>query len=325
MNYSPRKRVPVQCDDRALVCAGLFALAALVIALGGGAPGLLLLVPAMPLAGRAVKSAAPVVCGMTLCLLAAAQPRAETQRVEGLEFSLVEVRGDVEVEVSQGETAELLLRGDGEVLAKQPFHVVGETLVLGASKEYPQESFDDVKFKLSTPRLRQLRLRGGGDVYLQPVQLDELHLVLDGSGDVKAFAIKAREITLLANGSGDLQVASLETRDLKLVMSGSGDIQLGHVAGEVVEVALKGSGDVSVQEPGSAERIEINIAGSGDVDLSTLAAPAAEVNIVGSGTGRLGEVEALEVHILGSGDVHYRGEPRLQQSVFGSGELHRVR
>ena len=108
-------------------------------------------------------------------------------------------------------------------------------------------------------------------------------------------------------------------------MSGIGEIPLGMLVAEEVQVAIRGCGETGLEEPGTAERIEVNIAGSGDVDLSLLAAPLAEVNIVVSGTGHVGEVESLEVNILGSGDVYYRGEPRVERSVFGSGELHQSR
>ena len=272
-----------------------------------------------------MKTALKLLPGIALLLMTALPLHAETQRVEGLEFRRVTVIGDVEVEIRQGETVELQLRGDADDLAEPPFYVVGDTLVLGATAARPDAGLDGVKYKLSARDLQHLKLTGSGEVYLQPMQLEEIHLVVEGSGDLKAFELEGRDITLAVSGSGDLQAAVVSTRSLDLVMSGSGDIHVGELKAEEVAVALKGSGDISVQAPGTVERIEVNIAGSGDVDLSQVAAQAAEVNIVGSGTGRVGQVEVLEVNILGSGDVYYRGEPRLERSIFGSGDLHQAR
>ena len=264
-----------------------------------------------------MKMALKLLPGIALVLMTALPLHAETQRVEGLEFRRVMVIGDVEVEIRQGETVELQLRGD---LAEPPFYVLGDTLVLGATAARPDAGLDGVKYRLSAPDLRHLKLTGSGEVYVQPMQLEEIHLVVEGSGDLKAFELEGRDITLAVSGSGDLQAAVLLD-----VLSAyvRGALHAGKA--EEVAVALKGSGDISVKAPGTVERIEVSIAGSGDVDLSQVAAQAAEVNIVGSGTGRVGKVEALEVNILGSGDVYYRGEPRLERSIFGSGELHQAR
>ena len=58
---------------------------------------------------------------LTLLLFLAPPLYAETQRVEGLLFERVEVFDDIEVEISQGETNELRLRGDSDELAMEPF------------------------------------------------------------------------------------------------------------------------------------------------------------------------------------------------------------
>jgi hypothetical protein len=265
------------------------------------------------------------VSGLALALLLmTASARAETQRVEGLEFQRVEVFGDVQVEIQQGDANELRLRGDSDELAMEPFYVSGKTLVLGRSNSHPDENFSDIKYKLTLTDLRYLGLKGSSEVYIKPLHSQELHVVIEGSGDIKAHELRGGDISLLVAGSGDIQVANLEAGDLRLVLTGSGDIHLGQLTALEVDAALKGSGDISLQKSGRADTIEVNIAGSGDADFSGLSATVAEFNIVGSGTGRVGEVEALEVNILGSGDVYYRGEPDLERAVLGSGDLHQM-
>ncbi|GAB3278591.1 GIN domain-containing protein [Parahaliea aestuarii] len=259
-------------------------------------------------------------------LLSSAASAEETRRVEGLDFDAVMVYGDVEVEISQGDTVELLLRGDREELDLQPFLVDGTTLLLGGSRESRRADFDGVKFRLTTPTLEHLEVKGSGDVYVQPFTSDSLFVSAAGTGNVRLFEVESGSTTLQLSGSGRIQLARLTSRELKVALSGSGDIQLGEVDARGVEVSVRGSGDISLESARRADNLELSIVGSGDVDFRNMDSGRAEVNIVGSGDARIGEIEVLEVNILGSGDVVYRGSPVIEQDLLiGSGDLRRER
>lgn len=249
-----------------------------------------------------------------------------TWQVEGLQFDAVIVLGDVDVEISQGDDTELLLRGDQRDIDLQPFIVDGDTLVLGRSREARGKDFSGVKFRLITPRLEHLELKGSGDVYVRPFESDSLFLSAAGSGTVRLFEIRAGGTTLQLSGSGTIQLAKLVTRELAVALSGSGDVQLGDVDADIAEIAVRGSGDITLESGYRVDEVEISIVGSGDVDFRHMDAGHAEINIVGSGDARIGEIEVLDVNILGSGDVVYRGDPEIDQDVLiGSGDLRRER
>ncbi|TXS95226.1 DUF2807 domain-containing protein [Parahaliea maris] len=251
---------------------------------------------------------------------------AETWQVEGLKFDAVIVLGDVDVEISQGDDAELLLRGDQRDIDLHPFILDGDTLVLGSSREARSRDFSGVKFRLITPKLEHLELKGSGDVYVKPFESESLFVSAAGSGTVRLFEIKSDDTTLQLSGSGTIQLAKLLTRELAVSLSGSGDIQLGDVDADIAEVAVRGSGDITLESGYRVDEVEISIVGSGDVDFRHMDAGHAEINIVGSGDVRIGEIEVLEVNILGSGDVVYRGDPEIDQDVLiGSGDLRRER
>ncbi|WP_116365420.1 GIN domain-containing protein [Parahaliea mediterranea] len=251
---------------------------------------------------------------------------AETRRVEGLAFDAVLVYGDVEVEISQGDTVELLLRGDPEELNLQPFLVDGSTLLLGGSRGDRRADFSGVKFRLTTPTLEHLEVKGSGDVYVQPVTSDDLFVSAAGTGSVRLFEVNAGNTTLQLSGTGRIQLAKLQSRELNVALSGSGDIQLGEVSAQGVSVSVRGSGDISLESAQPADNMELSIVGSGDVDFRRMDSKRAEVNIVGSGDAHIGEIDVLEVNILGSGDLVYRGNPTIDQDVLiGSGDLRRER
>ena len=261
---------------------------------------------------------------MVLTLVIVMPATAETRRVEGLEFERVLVHGSVKVEISQGDVVELLMRGDEELLDKQPFFVKGDTLVLGKSPEHRRQNFSKVKYKLTVADLKHLQLNGSGEVYVKPLQTLDLYVSLEGSGDIKLFDLQGRDVTLQASGSGDIQVAKMQVEELKAVLSGSGDIHVGELSAEQMEVTLNGSGDISVEGQGVAKKLDANVVGSGDIDLEQVDSMDVQVNIVGSGTVSTGLIErGLDVHVMGSGDVYYSGDPEISEATLGSGELHR--
>ena len=249
----------------------------------------------------------------------------DTLRVDNLAVDSVLVYGPVEVEISQGEPTLLLVRGDQQRLQQQPFFVEGTTLVLGKSQDESRSdrNASETKFKLALPVLRSVQLIGSGDVYIKPLQVDDLSIALEGSGDMKFFAVKGRNIKVAGSGSGDIQLAELAAQTLTLVQAGSGDIVVGKLEVADLSVSLNGSGDIKLDKPASAAKVEMNIVGSGDIDFAHLDADTAVVNIVGSGTGSLGESSSMVANIMGSGVIYYRGTPTIEKTVLGSGGLHR--
>lgn len=263
---------------------------------------------------------------VSIALVLSLVAKGETLKVTDLDIDSVWITGSGELEISQGEKTELLLRGDQDDLDKVPYYTRGNTLVLGASREHKKASFSGVKFKLTVPRLEEARVSGSGDMYIQPLEVDRIRILVEGLGDVKVFSLKADQAALRVAGSGDIQAAELSVSVLEMVVSGSGDIAVGELRTDVVETTISGSGDIRVKK--SLERagiVEINIAGGGEVNMSDLALDSAEINIIGSGDARVGEVEFLEVNIIGSGDIYYGGDPEIDSNVLGSGDLNRHR
>jgi len=287
LTYLQRRRLLVR-PDSILPIAALFLLAALLLALPGWVQ---------------------------------AADEAGVQRVVGLDVDEVVVHGSIEVEISQGETAELLLRGRHRDLEPPPFHVRGRTLVLGLPAGARSSKVKDIQFKLTLPTLKKLQLRGSGDVFVRPFTTAALMVMVDGSGDVRLYDLDAGELRFDMRGSGDIQAASVQAESVRLTLTGSGDIHLGQVVTREMYAVVNGSGDISSGKGSRSGDTEISIVGSGEVNFAALDGDEAEIKVVGSGTARIGELRRLEATIMGSGDIHYRGDPDIDQTVFGSGRL----
>ncbi len=247
----------------------------------------------------------------------------ETLAVDIPAVTRLEVRGGVEVELSQGEPA-LLVRGPRRDLDRVPYEATSRGLILGYSRGHRRETFPDVKFRVTLPSVSQVHIMGSALLYMRAFTVEDLELTVDGSGDARLHELSGDSLALRVSGSGDIQLVSAEVSDLEAVIAGSGDILLGSLAADAVEVVVQGSGDLRVQAATPVDTLELSIVGAGNVDLAAVPARRAEVNIVGSGDARLGDLlENLDVTILGSGNVVYEGDAEKSTTILGSGRISR--
>lgn len=245
--------------------------------------------------------------------------QAEVKSIEGLEFSRVQLKGSNELEITQGATTDLRIRGDEDELEPLPFILQGETLHLGVTRK--GDSVSGVKYKLTTAKLEALELSGSGEIYVKPLAVGDLVLTIEGSGSIRLFDIQALGLEMRVYGSGELQAVDVMARDTRLNLKGSGAILLGSLRSDVLKAHMAGSGDIIVDDGGQADFAEVRVLGSGDVSLQELTAREADVAIMGSGDVHLRVEEALEVEIMGSGDLVYYGSPATSTSIVGSGEI----
>lgn len=272
---------------------------------------------------RGLMFAAAVLCS------AAALAGDETRRVEGLSFDHIDVIGSAKVEVYQGDTHQLTLRGDVEDLERKPFYIKGTRLILGENGTIARDDFGEVKYRVVLPALRELHVKGSGMAYVKPFKFidddEPARFSVDGSGAIKLYGLEGPQIELRIKGSGDIKALAVDAhRRLEAIVAGSGDLYIQTLRAKVAEIVVTGSGDIKVTEDGFVRTMEVNVVGSGDIDLRRVGGEVAEVNIVGSGSIELGEIlESIQGAILGSGDVRYDGDPIVDTVEFGSGECRR--
>ncbi|MFV0476522.1 MAG: GIN domain-containing protein [Parahaliea sp.] len=259
--------------------------------------------------------------GLLLLALFACPVLADVVRVDGLNFDKVQVLGNVEVEIIQGESYELTIRGNADDLAIEPFEMTGDGLVLGYSREYPDRTFRGLKYRVQAPTLDAIILLGPGMVYVRPIETSELVLNHMGSGTLRLFDIRTGQLDITAAGSGNIEAPLLSAEDFALAITGSGDIHFGHLDVQSLDLNIVGSGDVSLQEGSSAQWALVDVAGSGDANFSKLSVQDIQITIIGSGNVSIGQAEMLDASIFGSGDISYTGSARIEQVIIGSGAL----
>lgn len=199
------------------------------------------------------------------------------------DFVAIDCSGSVDVEVRQGATTSVQVRGDDNIVPLIETSVEngrdGPTLQVRAKRGASYSTRVGLKVLVATPRL--------------------VALVNSGSGDIRIEALATPSLRISLSGSGNLDFSALQTDELSIGISGSAD----------------------VRGAGRAAKTTINISGSGDVKLAELRADDVRISIAGSGDAEVNAAKTLNVSIAGSGDVSYSGSPALKTSIAGSGEV----
>ena len=255
----------------------------------------------------------------------------ETRRFENLDLSNVDeiyVLGSAEVEISQGTDTDFQVRGEEDDLAKEPFFVKRNTLVLGKSCSGRNSKYDDLRFRIVVPHLQELRVEGSGEAYVKPFKLKDRGyggaptVQVNGSGEIKLYGIEGPRLEMRVSGSGDIKAVKIDVEEVEAVIAGGGDLYIQSVNAVDGEFVITGSGDLRVTEGGFVDMMEVSVVGSGDARLRDVSCRRAEVNIVGSGSASIGDVEEqLNASILGSGDIVYGGSPEVERVELGSGSV----
>ncbi|MBN2446104.1 MAG: DUF2807 domain-containing protein [Phycisphaerae bacterium] len=161
----------------------------------------------------------------------------ESRTVEG--FNAVTLKGSSDVTIEIGEAQSVQVTADDNLLPLISTEVHDGCLVIGAQGSYTTRQ--RIKVAIVSPELREAEIHGSGDMNIQGVGGESLHLVIEGSGDINA-AGTVDTARLVVDGSGDINASKLKARHVVAEVNGSGNIRA-H-ADEELDAAVNGSGDI---------------------------------------------------------------------------------
>lgn len=157
------------------------------------------------------------------------------------EFTGIRVEGGVDVTYSQGESAQLELVADSNLLELISTEVINNVLVIGSTGSFSTQS--KMTVNCHSANIKSVCITGGGDVDLQTVATGALKLEVKGSGDIYVEGEAHRLITSI-RGSGDIDAAGLDVETAKISIQGSGDTKARVT--DSLEVVIRGSGKARV-------------------------------------------------------------------------------
>ncbi|MGV7206489.1 head GIN domain-containing protein [Oxalobacteraceae bacterium A2-2] len=221
----------------------------------------------------------------------------ETRSLEG-EVTAIDLSGPINLNVTQGPTVSLKVRGEQRSLGNLETVQDGDTLHIGA-KGMLLNPRHRLQVDLVLPRLSELSVHSSGDTVVTGFTGDRMEVQLHGSGNV-SFNGRYRELSASSHGSGNMT--------LNTGSSGS------------VALELVGSGRITTS--GSCKDLTAELTGSGDLDARHLAAEQVNVELKGSGTTQVFAKRSADLTLRGSGDIRVFGNPDHRNVTRnGSGDV----
>jgi hypothetical protein len=188
-------------------------------------------------------------------------PAEERRDLDG--FDRVFVAGVLEVEVTAGQSFEVRIRIDENLLEHVGTRVVaGDGLRIGVDGNLG-DVLPGPHVSVTLPSLLGAGLRGSGA--LRATGFDEAEpviLELNGSGEL-SFEGRAPALGATLGGSGNV-ILEGRTERLELSLSGSGDIAARALPAQSAALSLDGSGSIAATVDG---RVDAALDGSGRIDL----------------------------------------------------------
>ena len=188
----------------------------------------------------------------------------------------ITLAGPDDLIVTVGDTLDISVEGDDEVLEDLRFKRKGDSLAIGRESSWG-DSRGKAIIRVTMPAPRSVALAGSGDIDSETLASDA-EVSIAGSGKVKIGEVAADELDISIAGSGSLSASGSAT-ELEISIAGSGDIDFAGLKADKVDISIAGSGDIELASDGV---VEASIAGSGDVTVTGSA--TCKSSAMGSGT-----------------------------------------
>jgi len=231
------------------------------------------------------------------------------------EFTSIELICSADLFITQGNTQEVVVEADEELMSHFFTEVENGTLKVYIKKYH--KSIHVAKVYVTVPNLEKVSLVGSGDMTFTDVfKTNDFKIRIVGSGDLTA-PLDAKNVEVSIAGSGDVKLSGVKG-NFELGVGGSGDTYASDLQLENCDLSVAGSGDVQLE--GSTAKLVVSIAGSGDIDGENFKAVDVQASIAGSGDVKITAIESLSGSIIGSGNLYYYGNPaKASVNTIGSG------
>ena len=187
-------------------------------------------------------------------------PATETRPLDG--FSSVDSKGDFDVRVEQGDSFQVAINIDSNLMPLVETRVTGSILEI-TSDHHLETNLPGPHVTVRMPEVSAAELSGSGRLTVRSVQpTHPIALQLSGSGTVD-FDGTATVVNVEVSGSGEVNLAG-KADEVTLDLSGSGVIDAANLLAQSGSVTLAGSGNVRASINGPAD---VSLSGSGEVDL----------------------------------------------------------
>lgn len=167
----------------------------------------------------------------------------DTLRVVVENFTGVSVTGECNVDIRIGETQEVKLSAQSEVLDVMTYEVKNKVLQIGFKSGTSVNASEEISADIVIPAASYLAVTGAGNFYLKGSKQDYLHIYITGSGNVSAYDMEVNDCLIQITGAGNCEVNVSNSMDIQI--SGVGNIF--YKGSPTITSEISGVGNVSAE------------------------------------------------------------------------------
>lgn len=177
-------------------------------------------------------------------------------------FSRVEVRGNIDVYLVQGEVKPVEIEGDENLIPYVELEQTGSKLVIKSKDGYNLDPSGDMKLYVTAPEFEQIEVSGACNIFSQSkINNDKnLQLSVSGAGDVK-MEVDAPRVEMKLSGAGKVNLKG-ETKSFNLDLSGASTAHCYELLAENTEVDISGAGTAEVY---ASVKLDAEVSGAGSI------------------------------------------------------------
>ncbi len=190
------------------------------------------------------------------------------------DFTGVKLNCDAKVFITQGDTFEVVAKGEENIIDELELDVQDDTWTI--EFDHCVKSYD-LSIFITMPEVEYLAVSGSGDIRGDNFfTVEDIVLRVSGSGSI-CLGVNAEDVDGKISGSGRVELEG-QAEFLDFDISGSGDLKAFNLQVQKADISISGSGDASVNV---SEVLDVRISGSGDVYYK--GHPTVNSHISGSG------------------------------------------
>ncbi|SHG55815.1 GIN domain-containing protein [Massilia sp. CF038] len=243
---------------------------------------------------------AALLAGATAALAAPSEPGTETRSVEA-RIVRVKLDGVIDLRLTQGPVASLVISGDSALLAKATTRQDGDTMIIGTTARGGHVSgrTNSLRAELTLPALREV--------------------TSDSLGWTEVSGFKGEQLDLRLEGAGSMKV-NCDYRFMNVVLGGVGSMQIQGVNMEGIDLNLRGAGVVNLR--GSGKVLKASLGGLGSLDAQQFQVDTVNLDLSGLGNAVVSARQNANLSLSGLGSVTVYGKPvNRAVSVDGLGKV----
>lgn len=240
------------------------------------------------------------------------------------DFTKIELRGWGDITLTQGDTCQLVVEAQADVLDHLVIEVEGNTLMIAfddyiKNHEWKALTSEPIYYAITLPKLESIKIAGKGSLTAGTLTGEKLALVVPGIANFNIDSLQYKRVAFDVKGVSNSHIGKVNGEALALSIKGTGKINVDALHADELAVSIKGSGTMTLA--GQVKTQAVSMPGVGNYDAEYLQAGSTNLVAEGMANATVWATETLNITLRGMGNIRYYGTPEKHVNIRGVGRV----